>query len=200
MEVLIPKLMKATEMFDMIPKRDHKGATPVFCPEDDSHVPEGEKAYFLKADKGPRWAAGSLLVKPLIRPAQSGGKFAIARIEGTNTIKSSIFAEQTLTFATSHHAFLIDQGSFSFTINGEQSTVQVGETVFVPAGASFSFSAASRHAATYAFTNSGGVVELLIGAGETYSSPIIAEDFPAGGSDIKSLEKSYDFEVSPLHA
>lgn len=188
--------MKATEMFDMIPKRDHKGATPTFCSEKDSQIPESKKAFFLKADKGPRWASGGLLVKPLARPAQSDGKFAIARVEGTNLIKSSVFSEKTLNFADSHHAFLVDQGSFLFKINGEESTVHVGETIFVPAGASFSISAASRHAATYVFTNSGGLVELLIGAGQPYSSPVIAEDFPSGITDVESFEKTCGFEVS----
>ncbi|GAB7350202.1 hypothetical protein MBLNU459_g0862t1 [Dothideomycetes sp. NU459] len=193
MEVLIPKLVQAAEKFDMIPKRDHKGGNPVLCSETDSQLPDSRKAFFLKADKGPRWAAGGLLVKPLARPTQTDGKFAIARIEGTNQVDSSALPE--LTFASSHHAFVIDQGSFSFKINGEQSTAATGETVFVPAGVSFSIAATSRHAAAFVFTNSGGIVEVLIGAGKPYSSPIIAEDFPVDVADLKSLEKSWNFKA-----
>lgn len=199
MEVLVPKLIAATEKFDMIPQRSHKGGSPIPCPDTDSSLPDATAPFFLKADKGPRWAAGGLLVKPLARPAQTDGKFSIARIEGSNTVSASALSEQALTFATSHHAFLIDQGAFEFKIGGETSKVATGETVFVPAGVSFSFKVTSRHGAAYVFTNAGGIVELLISAGQPYSQSVISEDFPVElKEDLSSLEKGCGLKAEKL--
>lgn len=177
MEVLVPKLMAAVEKFDMIPKRDHEGAEPIVCPESDSSLPGKAEPFFLKADKGPRFAAAGLLIKPLVRPQQSDGKFAIAKFEGSSTIETSL-SEHALSFASSHHAFLIDQGTFEFKIGGETSTVGYGETVFVPAGIAFSLEVTSVYGAAYVFTNGGGIVETLVGAGQPYANPVISEDFP----------------------
>jgi mannose-6-phosphate isomerase-like protein (cupin superfamily) len=190
MEVLVPKLVAATEKFDMVPCRDHKGAEPTPCrPDSDASLPEGgDKPYFLKADQGPRWAAGGLLVKPLATPAQTGGKFAIARVEGSAEVRG-VLSERALTFAASHHAFFVDLGTFDFVIAGERKEVATGETVFVPAGVSFRFAVTSRYGAAFVFANGGGVVDFLVEAGVPYSSPVIAERFPTGLKEELALER-----------
>lgn len=201
----MPKLIAATEKFDMIPKRDHVGGQPRYCTDaDDAALPDSLKPFFLKADAGPKWAAGGLLVKPLARPAQTGGKFAIARIEGVGEIET-VFAERALTFESSHHAFLIDQGEWSFKIGGgEAQVVRTGETVFVPAGMQFSLKVTSAHGAAYAFTNGGGIVEMLIKAGQPYAQPIISEDFPTGlkgksdAGEVDLLEKTGGLKIESL--
>lgn len=199
MEVLVPKLIAATEKFDMIPKRDHKGGSPVPCPDSDSSLPDSTAPFFLKADKGPRWAAGGLLIKPLTRPVHTDGKFAIARIEGSSAVSSAAVTSQALTFTSSHHAFYIDQGTFSFTIAGETSTIGTGETVFVPAGMAFSFKVTSRYGAAYAFTSGGGVVELLIGAGQPYDQCVISDDFPVElKEELSVLEKRCKVSIEGL--
>ena len=199
MEVLVPKLMAAVEKFDMVPVRTHKGATPISCPDSDSVLPDSTKPYFLKADKGPKYAAGGLLVKPIVRPAQADGKFAIARIEGGSATAHEAFSGQTFKFAESHHAFLIDEGSFEFQIQGETKAVATGETVFVPAGMAFSFKVTTRHGAAYAFTNGGGLVEVLVGSGEAYTQPVISEGFPSGlKQEWKVLEKELKFETQAV--
>lgn len=192
MEVLVPKLIAATEQFDMVPKRDHKGGVPTLCTAaSDSTLPESTAPYFLKADMGPRYAAGGLLVKPLSRPQNTNNRFSIARIEGSAAITDQFLARKTLNFSSSHHAFLIDVGSFTLTVQGEKAVVTAGETVFVPAGAEFSLLATGRYSAAYVFASGGGLVEFLIGLGEEYGSQIIAEGFSAGVDEgrVEGLEQ-----------
>jgi mannose-6-phosphate isomerase-like protein (cupin superfamily) len=181
MQVLVPKLIAATEKFDMVPKRDHVGASPVPCSKDtDITLPGAASPYFLKADAGPRYSTAGVLLKPLCGKAETNGKFSIARLEGSDTFANDTqhLASHSLQFDTSHHCFLIDMGSFSVTVAGHTSMVRAGETIFVPAGQEFSLQAATRYAALYVFTNGGGLVEMLVGMGSQYQSQIIAEDFP----------------------
>ncbi|KAG9664165.1 cupin domain-containing protein, partial [Aureobasidium melanogenum] len=190
MEVLVPKLIAATEKFDMVPKRDHKGAEPVLCTQEDNRLSNSPtEPYFLKADAGPRYASAGLLVKPLCQKADTDGKFSIARLEGSAAIKSQYLAYNTLTFETSHHCFLVDMGGFRLTVDGQSSEISAGETIFVPAGQEFTLEVASRYAALYVFTNGGGLVEMLVGMGKEYGSQIIAEDFPTDAGEIGLQEK-----------
>lgn len=196
MEVLVPKLMAATEKFDMVPKRDHKGAEPSLCTkEDDKLSGEATTPYFLKSDAGPRYAAGGLLVKPLCQKADSNGKFSIARIEGSETIKAQYLAYNTLNFKTSHHCFLVDMGSFRLTVNNQTSTISAGETIFVPAGQEFTLEVASRYSALYVFTNGGGLVEFLVGMGKEYQSQIIAEEFPTDAAEVDGLAEKVGVKI-----
>jgi mannose-6-phosphate isomerase-like protein (cupin superfamily) len=192
---LVPKLIAATEKFDMVPKRDHKGAEPTLCSKDDNKLANNTTPYFLKADSGPRYASGGLLVKPLCQKADSNGKFSIARLEGSETIHAQYLAYNTVTFATSHHCFLVDMGSFRLTVGGQGSEISAGESIFVPAGQEFTLEAASRYSALYVFTNGGGLVELLVGTGQEYGSQIIAEDFPTDVAEVKGLEKSVGVKI-----
>ena len=195
MEALVPKLKEAAEKFDMVPCRGHKGADPTPCSDSDNVLPETTKAYFLRADKGPRFASGGLLVKPIQRTAAANGKFAIAKLEGSSLIEHTSVSDHSLKFPSLHHAFVVDAGSVKFTIDGETSTATYGETVFVPAGSTFSFKFVTKHAALYAFNSGGGLVELLVAAGQAYDRPVISEGFPAGG-DLKALAKDYGLEIS----
>jgi len=195
MEVLVPKLIAATEKFDMVPKRDHQGAEPSLCTKDDNKLANAATAYYLRADAGPRYASGGLLVKPLCQKADSNGKFSIARLEGSETIKSQYLAYNTFTFATSHHCFLVDMGSFRLTVAGKGSEISAGESIFVPAGQEFTLEAASRYAALYVFTNGGGLVELLVGKGKEYQSQIIAEEFPTDVAEVDGLEEKVGVKV-----
>ncbi|KAH0167354.1 cupin domain-containing protein, partial [Aureobasidium melanogenum] len=196
MEVLVPKLIAATEKFDMVPKRDHKGAEPILCTNKDNKLSNSAtEPYFLKADAGPRYASGGLLVKPLCQKADSNGKFSIARLEGSATIKSQYLAYNTLTFETSHHCFLVDMGSFRLTVDGQSSEISAGETIFVPAGQEFTLEVASRYAALYVFTNGGGLVEMLVGMGKGYDSQIIAEDFPTDAGEVDGLQEKVGVKV-----
>jgi quercetin dioxygenase-like cupin family protein len=195
MEVLVPKLIAATEKFDMVPKRDHKGAEPTLCSKDDNKLANATTPYFLKADSGPRYASGGLLVKPLCQKADSNGKFSIARLEGSETIHAQYLAYNTVTFATSHHCFLVDIGSFRLTVGGQGSEISAGESIFVPAGQEFTLEAASRYSALYVFTNGGGLVELLVGMGQEYGSQIIAEDFPTDVAEVDGLTEKVGVKV-----
>ncbi|KAG9599955.1 cupin domain-containing protein, partial [Aureobasidium melanogenum] len=196
MEVLVPKLIAATEKFDMVPKRDHKGAEPVLCTNKDNKLSNtATEPYFLKADAGPRYASAGLLVKPLCQKADTDGKFSIARLEGAAAIKSQYLAYNTLTFETSHHCFLVDMGSFRLTVDGQSSEISAGETIFVPAGQEFTLEVASKYAALYVFTNGGGLVEMLVGMGREYGSQIIAEDFPTDAGEVNGLQQKVGVKV-----
>jgi hypothetical protein len=54
-QALLPKLMAATEKFDMVPVRDHPSIDPqAWNLEADVKLPEGTQPYFLKANYGPK--------------------------------------------------------------------------------------------------------------------------------------------------
>lgn len=163
MEVLVPKLIAATEKFDMIPKRDHKGAeAPQPWSEADHVLPTGNEPYYLKSNQGPKYAAGGLLVRPMATDDQSNAKFNIGKIEGSNLFKETVFSQtKSLCFEKAHHGFYVEDGKMNFKIDDVEAEVSAGETIFVPAGSSFSFEITSRYATSYVFSNGGGIVEML---------------------------------------
>lgn len=62
MEVVIPKLAQATEKYDVIPQSQHPSFDPQPWTEDgDDARPDGQEAYFLNGNEGPKRLVGGIL-------------------------------------------------------------------------------------------------------------------------------------------
>ena len=197
-EVLVPRLKKAAMEFDMVPLPMHPKSEPTGWVGDENVLPAGVEPYFLKAGSGQRYLVGGMVVRPLCGLVQSGGKFAIGRIEGSAMHGSALFQDQkTIRFENTHHCFQVAEGTVRFTIDGAVGELSSMETVYIPAGKDFSFEVTSKLGSIYVFANGGGVVELLVKLGKEYKAPLIpekAEDFDA--SRLSGLETEFGFAMS----
>jgi quercetin dioxygenase-like cupin family protein len=174
-EVLIPRLKKAAQEFDMVPLPMHPKFEPQAWSGSENVLPKGLEAYFLKAGSGPAYLVGGTVVRPLALMEQSGGKFAIARLEGSAAHAGIFEGGKTITFEATHHCFQVAEGTVRFTIEGKSADLSAMETVYIPAGKEFRFEVTSNLGAAYVFANGGGVVELLVKLGNEYKGILIPE-------------------------
>ncbi|KAH7336451.1 RmlC-like cupin domain-containing protein [Rhexocercosporidium sp. MPI-PUGE-AT-0058] len=196
-EVLVPKLIAATEKFDMIPSRETPHYDPQPWSATDSSLPGhcSRGGYFLRANTGTKYlvpSTGSVL-RPLATRRETDSKFSIYEVHasslhakssssssssssgssksGTGTATGTGTAFPALKFATTHHALYIIDGTFALLVDGKSTLATGGETVFIPAGAAWRFGAESRYARCYVFANGGGVGEVMTGSGRVFGEP-----------------------------
>lgn len=174
-EVLIPKLKAAAEKFDMIPVRDHPAAQPQPWQDgQDNKLPGSLEPYFLRAGTGPRYLVGGVVVSPLVGAAESAERFSIACIEGSSWHKAPVLSE-TFQFNSVHHAIQVTDGQLELTIGGQQTTLNAGETAYIPKATSFSFHILSRYVKLYIFISGDGLTALLCQLGHPYDQTIPPE-------------------------
>ena len=197
-EVLIPRLKKAAQELDMVPVPMHPKFDPQPWVGDESVLPAGLEPYFLKSGSGPKYLVGGTVIAPLALMQQSGGKFAIGKVEGSARHGSTIFGDgKTIKFESTHHCFQVAEGTVKFTIEGTSGNLSAMETVYIPAGKEFSFEVMSNFGSAYVFANGGGIVELLVKLGKEYKRPLIPEkpeEFDR--LDLSSLEGTLAFTMS----
>jgi quercetin dioxygenase-like cupin family protein len=177
-EVLLPRLKQAAEQFDMVPCPQYKSFDPQPWMESDNNLPGRLAPYFLKSKSGPAYVVGGLVCRPLITTAESHGKFAIGLMEGSCQHRENTIFTQTrgqLSFSTVHHAFFVVDGKVEAVVDGHPVTLHAGELVYVPKGLKFSLEVLSRFARFYAFSNGGGLVEMLRELGKPWSLPTLPE-------------------------
>lgn len=196
-EALVPKLIAATEKYDMVPVRNHP-AVPLmpWKAGADNTLPGGLKPYFLKANTGPKWLYGGMLCRPLVTRRESAGKFSIARIEGSSHTGNELFASaNAITFKGAHHCILVAEGKFRVMIEGAEVSVVPGETVFIPAGKSFAWSFETVYAAVYIFNSGGGIVEMLERIASSFDMHVIPRESLRGNdrAKMKKLEDELGF-------
>lgn len=182
MEVLIPKLIAATEKFDMIPVRDHPYVAPQpWISDGDNTLPTGIEPYFLRDHSGPKWILGGILCRPLITETQSGGRFSIASLEGSSLHeKSLVNKSKGLKFDKIHHCILVMDGAFEVSIEGRSAVnLAAGELVYIPSQTTFNFSFSSTYAQAYVFASGGGIERIIRMLGKPYDQPTIP-DKPVG--------------------
>lgn len=181
MEVLIPKLIAASEKFDMIPVRDHPYVAPQpWILGGDNILPSGIESYFLRDHTGPKWILGGILCRPLITETQSGGRFSIASLEGSISHGKSLVNESAgLKFDKIHHCILVMDGGLEVTIDGTAVSLAAGELVYIPSTTTFKFSFSTTYAQVYVFANGGGIEKIIQKLGTPYDPPTIP-DKPVG--------------------
>jgi mannose-6-phosphate isomerase-like protein (cupin superfamily) len=201
-EVLIPKLMAATEKFDMVPVREKASYDPQPWDGSENVLPGTceRGGYFLKADSGPKYIAGGAIVTPLATRKETSGKFSCYSIEASSLHSDKGFKE-TLKFSETHHAVQTVEGVMGIIIDGEVVKASAGETIFIPAGTGFKFVAESKFAKMYVFANGGGIGEALQTVGEHCTSSMVPEEKDLKPWDsiaskaLKALEKELGFST-----
>lgn len=174
-EVLIPKLKAAVEKFDMIPQPHHPSCEPQPWSGTENVLPGQLEPYYLQANRGPKFLVEGVVVTPMVTTKESGGKFAIGSFEGTSLHKNSVFRSRKA-FADVHHAIHLTEGQLAINIDGMSTTLNTGETVYIPKGSIFSIAIASRYAMAYIFANGGGLLETLCEVGQSYRFAMVPEE------------------------
>ena len=151
--------------------------------------------YFLKSGKGERFVVGGTVVRPLATRRETDGRFSIYEVQGaaSHAEKSGV---GRLRFETVHHAVYVVDGSLKLEVDGKSEMATAGETVFVPAGLSWSVNVESKYARWYVFANGGGVGEVLTSVGSVYELPGVPDEaleFDVGKA--KGLEGELGFAI-----
>ncbi|KAL5317715.1 hypothetical protein ACEPPN_014813 [Leptodophora sp. 'Broadleaf-Isolate-01'] len=203
-EVLVPKLIAATEKFDMIPAREKPHYDPQPWSPTDSSLPGhcSRGGYFLRAGTGTKYLVPSTgtVIRPLATRAETDSKFSVYEVHASSLYNITDPSKSTfpaLKFTSTHHAIYVIDGTFTLTVNGDTTLATGGETVFVPAGAEWMFSAQSRYARCYVFANGGGVGEVMTRVGREWSEPGVQPEVGAevlvegkeGGGEETQREK-----------
>ncbi|KAJ5021247.1 hypothetical protein PSV08DRAFT_375076 [Bipolaris maydis] len=177
---LIPKLMAFKDRFDVRFKRDYQAPELGSWADSENQLPTPEQAYFLQANKSPRWILGGVLSRPFIHAEQTGEKFAILSIESSNfcdVLQQALSC--WLTLSGVDYCFCVQEGLLR------------GRPLVLAAGETFSLNFGSQYVRVWSFTNGRGIEELIKQAGERYDGFVIP-DVPvtAGGHAILTAYQS----------
>lgn len=199
LEVLIPKLMAATEKFDMIPVRDKVQFEPQPWDGTETKLPGTceNGGYFLKAFSGEKFAVGGTVIRPLATRKETNEKFSIYCVEGSAHHKGKGL-KTPLKFENAHHAIYVDTGLVKLLIDGINIILTAGETTFVPSNAPWSFDFESVYAKIYIFANGGGIGEILTSVGTKYelaAIPQIGDEVSWDENKLKGLESQLEFSM-----
>lgn len=196
-QVLIPKLIAATEKFDMVPVREKQHFDPQ--PWDGTEVTLPGKCenggYFLKHDAGEKKEVAGSVLRALATRKETDGRFSIYSYE-----TSSMFKEVTKQFKFEgvHHAVQTVDGTLTVVIEGQATNLGWGETAFIPAGSAFSLKGASSYARAYIFANGGGFGETLMSAGKKYEGAVVPAAENASAFDesaVAGLKEELGFSL-----
>lgn len=197
MQTLVPKLMAATEKFDMVPVRDKAQFDPQ--PWDGSEVSLPGKCenggYFLRDGAGAKKEVGGLVVRAMASRKETDGRFSIYEVQASALHKG---VGKSLRFAETHHAVQTVAGVLKVIIDGKPTLATFGETVFVPAGIDFEIAAESSYAKGYIFANGGGVGEVLMSVGSEHAGLLVPDEQDVkafDASSLKGLESELKFTV-----
>lgn len=195
MEVLIPKLMAASEKFDMIPVREkaHFEVQPWDGSETKLPGVCENGGYFLRENAGEKFVVGGTVVRPMATRKETNGRFSIYSLEASSIHKGKGLSKP-VKFASTHHAIFTVEGIMKVLIDGNEALAKAGETTFVPAGSSFTVEAESKYSRAYVFANGGGIGEILTSVGEKYElSAVPGEAAAWDQSKVKNLETELSF-------
>jgi hypothetical protein len=195
-EVLIPKLIAATEKFDMIPVREKAQFNPQPWDGTETKLPGvcENGGYFLKDDAGEKFVVGGAVVRALASRKETSGRFSVYTFEAGAAHAGT--ALKRLKFEETHHAFYTESGAFKFLIDEVEALAIAGETTFVPAGTTWSVEAESHYAKAYLFANGGGFGEVLACIGTKYESvalPQVGETVAWDICKLRELESQLNF-------
>ncbi|KAF4636306.1 hypothetical protein G7Y89_g1790 [Cudoniella acicularis] len=174
-EVLIPKLMAATEKFDMIPVKEKEQFDPQPWDGSESALPGKCEigGYYLKAGKGEKWVVGGTVVRALARREETRGKFSIYEVEAS-AVHAGKGLVKALRFQETHHA------GFGGCWRGTK----------------WSFGAKSAYARAYVFANGGGLGEVLTKVGVKYEEVVVPNEVGNWGeSKVQTLAEELKFTV-----
>lgn len=175
--ILIPKVMAAKGRFDVHFHPHHVGAAVSEWDADDEKLPDGCSPYYLRANTGPRWLLGGVLVRPMAATRQTGGRFAVASVEGSSRLEAGNPFARGVTFPKTHHCLAVLEGVLVVEVEGAKAVeVREGETVFVAAGERFALRFGSKFVRTWSFTSGDGVEAVVMGAGKLLKGVVLPDE------------------------
>lgn len=96
---------------------------------DDATLPAGSSAYCLRPGQGARHALDGLMSTALCAAAQTEGRFGMSTIEGR---AGATLARRS--FDDAHLFLTVMNGSVTVTLDSESHTLQIGDSINIPAG------------------------------------------------------------------
>jgi hypothetical protein len=174
--LLVPKVMAAKDRFDVHFERDYKPPEVADWQENENVLPGPLEPYFLRANTGPRWLLGGVMLRPFITAHQSGGRFAISSIESSSKYGPGPLSKW-LTFPEVDHCLCVLEGLLKVQLQGDEgwSEVREGQTLVISAGQAFKLEFGSRYVRAWSFTNGKGIEELIQTAGKPTESFVIPD-------------------------
>lgn len=173
-----PKMREIKEKYDVVFQPHFKGAEVSEWSEKDSRLPDGQEAYYLKANTGPCHLLEGVLSRPFITTKQSTGStgnFAITSIESSNRLSNRILGKPIM-FEKVHQVYHVLDGAISITVNsGAANMVRAGETAFIPAGTSVSIEFVDRYVRFWAYSSGDGLESLIAEAGGAFEGSIVPD-------------------------
>lgn len=174
MALIFPKISIIKEKYDVVFQPQFVGAAVSDWTDEDTKIPDGSQAYFLKANTGPRYLLGGVLSRPFITTKQSDGQFAITSVESSNKYPNGILATP-YSFAKVHQVYCVLDGAIRITLNGTQALVRAGETTFIPAGTEISLEFIDNYVRFWSYSSGDGLESLIQRAGCSYEGLVIPE-------------------------
>lgn len=160
MEVLVPKLMEASEKFDMIPVREKTMFDPQPWDGTKNQLPGKceNGGYFLKDGEGVEKVVGGTVIRTMCRREKTDDIFSIYDILGSSVHADKAF-DKSIKFENTHHAIYTVDGALKLEIGDEQVVGHASNTTFIPAGTKCKIGFDSVYAKGYVFANGGGIGE-----------------------------------------
>ncbi|OAL50284.1 RmlC-like cupin [Pyrenochaeta sp. DS3sAY3a] len=173
-----PRIREIKEKYDVVFQPQYKGAEVSEWTEEDTRIPDGQEAYFLKANTGPCHLLGGVLSRPFITTKQSAsptGNFAITSIESSNRFAENVLGK-SFTFKRVHQVYHVLDGAICLTINGASGNlVRAGETAFIPAGTQIAISFMDRYVRFWAYSSGDGLEKVISEAGGVFEGSMVPD-------------------------
>ncbi|KNG50237.1 cupin domain-containing protein [Stemphylium lycopersici] len=173
-----PKIKEIKEKYDVVFQPQFKGAEVGEWEEGECKLPEGQEAYFLKANTGPCHLLEGLLSRPFVTTKQSKsptGNFSITSIESSNRMKNSVLGKGFV-FEKVHQVYYVLDGAISLTVNGEAGNlVRAGETAFIPAGTEVAIEFVDRYVRFWSYASGDGLEALIAEAGGAFEGKLVPD-------------------------
>jgi quercetin dioxygenase-like cupin family protein len=194
-----PKIREIKERFDVVFQPQFKGAEVADFEEGECVLPEGQEAYFLKANTGPCDLLEGVLSRPFITMKQSKGptgNFAITSIESGSELQNSVLSKGFV-FEKVHQVYHVLDGAISLTVTGDAHLVRAGETAFIPAGTEVAVEFVDKYVRFWSYANGDGLETLIAEAGGAFEGKMVPDQVRSVDADkLRDVAKKLNIKVS----
>ncbi|KAF5613643.1 acetoacetate ligase [Fusarium tjaetaba] len=197
-KILFPKLMAASDQFDMtiVPEKQAFEPQPWDGSENKLPGAMAKGGYFLRDGEGDRWELCGTVVRPMATLKETGDKFTVYDISSSIHFNKTSF-KWAVQFKDTHHAVYALMGKWALIVGNKTSELAAGETGFVPAGCAFRLEPSAAYARAYVFANGGGYGQVLTSLGTLYDDILVPQldqvkKWTQDIAGIQSLEKETD--------
>jgi len=195
-----PKIREIKERFDVVFQPQFQGAEVADFEKGECVLPEGQEAYFLKANTGPCFLLEGVLSRPFITMQQSkgpSGNFAITSIESGSGLENSVLSKG-FTFEKVHQVYYVLDGALSLTVDGEAGhLVRAGETAFIPAGTEVALEFEDRYVRFWSYASGDGLETLIAEAGGAFEGKVVPDQTRSVDVEkVREVAKKLSMKIS----